>query len=518
MRVRAAWLHDPAVAPWIARGAVALAALVFFVLAVERRWYGEDAFVTFRFAANVARGAGFTWNPGAPPVEGTPSLGWALLAALVIRLGLDPVLVSWWGGFSGGIAGLVLVYLAGRRILGLSRPWALAGVGLLFGHRAYVLGAAGALETRPATALAFGATLVLAVETRRRPGGIAWSGLLFFAATLLRPEAIVLHAAAAAVFAFASTARAAVARSLATHLGLLALLTLGRALYFGRVWPAALPETFSRASFDQGLAVLARFPAETFGWLWGPLLLVGIALAAQRLPDLGAALLAQVGAVVVLAAARGGGNAEFLALDAALPGFVLLVVLALRGLLLLRGDPPSGRRRTAIAVVTLALIGTQIATSFLPVQPVPPLRTIEQVGQEAQATVQEGQVLAQYLRPKDRLATARTGAIPFVTGTWHVDPRTVGGWRGLVEARVTIVDAFDQFLFDRLPDALPRTTVPWVGPGAHVHCVRLPRGRHPYFVFASTLDRAAIEAWASPRGLVLLKSWELPGGAESPPN
>ena len=52
------------------------------LLAVEAS-YGlcpqDDAFISFRYAANLARGDGLVFNPGMPPVEGYTNFLWTVL-------------------------------------------------------------------------------------------------------------------------------------------------------------------------------------------------------------------------------------------------------------------------------------------------------------------------------------------------------------------------------------------------------------------------------------------------------
>ena len=67
------------------------------LLAVEAS-YGlcpqDDAFISFRYAANLARGDGLVFNPGMPPVEGYTNFLWTVLFAPFIAFGFDPVVVS----------------------------------------------------------------------------------------------------------------------------------------------------------------------------------------------------------------------------------------------------------------------------------------------------------------------------------------------------------------------------------------------------------------------------------------
>ncbi|MEM8932920.1 MAG: hypothetical protein AAGE94_17175 [Acidobacteriota bacterium] len=97
---------------------LAAAAIAHFV--ALRDYHFEDAFITFRYAANLAAGEGFAFNPG-DRVFGTSTPLYALLLALVAWLGADPAVV---GEFlfcvalplAGGIGAWIL-----RRA---DRPWA----------------------------------------------------------------------------------------------------------------------------------------------------------------------------------------------------------------------------------------------------------------------------------------------------------------------------------------------------------------------------------------------------------
>ena len=77
----------------------------------------DDAFISFRYAANLAEGHGLVFNPG-ERVEGYTNFLWTLIFAPVIALGLDPVPVS---ASLGMIFSLALLWssweLAGRRWL-----------------------------------------------------------------------------------------------------------------------------------------------------------------------------------------------------------------------------------------------------------------------------------------------------------------------------------------------------------------------------------------------------------------
>ncbi len=78
--------------PWF----LVLAAIVGFCwrLSPLRHFILDDAFITYRFAENIAAGYGVAWNPGDPPVEGYINFLWMILNTLGIWCGIAPVVFS----------------------------------------------------------------------------------------------------------------------------------------------------------------------------------------------------------------------------------------------------------------------------------------------------------------------------------------------------------------------------------------------------------------------------------------
>ncbi|MBI5710143.1 MAG: hypothetical protein HZC42_07565, partial [Candidatus Eisenbacteria bacterium] len=68
-----------------------LAAVAVFAATVAAVWpfTVDDAFITLRYARNLAAGHGPTFNAGLPPVEGCTAFLWMVLLALPHLLGLD---------------------------------------------------------------------------------------------------------------------------------------------------------------------------------------------------------------------------------------------------------------------------------------------------------------------------------------------------------------------------------------------------------------------------------------------
>ena len=218
----------------------------------------DDAWISLRYADNLASGHGLVFNPG-ERVEGFTNLLWTLLGAGVLRLGLPPVLAV---KMTGGLCALGLL---------VSARLALADAGL--GERSrLVVGVVLAtcvvvpywslsgLETVPyAWAVLEGTRrFARAVADGRScsPGGAAALAL----ATLLRPEGaayvVLLGIATAWAFLRRSPARAGL-RDLAVSAGIY-LVPVGawqvvRVTWYGE-W---LPNTFF-AKVGGGAWVLAR--------------------------------------------------------------------------------------------------------------------------------------------------------------------------------------------------------------------------------------------------------------------
>ena len=122
----------------------------------------DDAFISFRYAKNLAEGHGLLWNPGLDPVEGYSNFSWVLLCALFeTMLGTSevPAKVS-------GIVSLVLVLaLVGRSVYRQTESPSLSACavgGLLLFPPTYYHAVSG-LET-----MFFALLLVAAFETGRR--------------------------------------------------------------------------------------------------------------------------------------------------------------------------------------------------------------------------------------------------------------------------------------------------------------------------------------------------------------
>jgi hypothetical protein len=143
----------------------------------------DDAYITFRYARNIAEGAGFVYNPG-QPVLGTTTPLYALLLALGYRIGLtDLPQVAWLLASVLDAFTAILLVLIGTRLAGRT-----AGLiaGTLFALSPMSIAyAAGGMESS-----LFIAVLVGGLYATLR-GWWSLAALLAASAALIRPEGIL---------------------------------------------------------------------------------------------------------------------------------------------------------------------------------------------------------------------------------------------------------------------------------------------------------------------------------------
>lgn len=200
-----AWL------PW------ALLALVPWALgAWALRWTCDDAFISFRYAANLVAGHGLVYNVGeAPPVEGYSNLLWTLMSAAAIASKLDPVVVASVVSAASAAALLLFVARMAHVRFGLNGPR--CGVVALFTG---ILPATSCWSTGGLETMTFALAVFLVYERIASGPGAprGWqSGVAAAAAVLLRADGAGWALAALAVAGVDAGARpdvrAAIVRS-----------------------------------------------------------------------------------------------------------------------------------------------------------------------------------------------------------------------------------------------------------------------------------------------------------------
>ena len=156
------------------------------------RFAQDDAFITYRFARNFARGDGLVFNPG-ERIEGYTNFLWTLLMAIPEKFGWDTPTFSVRLGVVIMVATVLVSYRLATRVLGDVRS-ALLAVMVLVANVTFIGYATGGLETMFQTLLVTSVALLVSADPvaptmgRRRLAAGVISGL----AVLTRLDSVVL--------------------------------------------------------------------------------------------------------------------------------------------------------------------------------------------------------------------------------------------------------------------------------------------------------------------------------------
>jgi arabinofuranosyltransferase len=189
--------EHPLVAAWLSGGGLPQRLhlllgllLPIYVLCVNmwrvHRFTIDDAYISFRYARNLANGLGLVYNPG-EAIEGYTNFAWTIALAIGLKLGIDPHWTAKVMGAAAAIGTLVVVYRLSQRLLPMRNlpcvaTWLLASSSTFSGYAMF------GLETTMFCFLVVFGTLVM-FEEQERGRGFVRSGLLFALAGLTRPEA-----------------------------------------------------------------------------------------------------------------------------------------------------------------------------------------------------------------------------------------------------------------------------------------------------------------------------------------
>ncbi len=183
-------------ADWIGQRSGALAGTLIaglLFLAYANRFIQDDAFISFRYAQNLADGLGLEWNPG-ERVEGYSNFLWTLLVAAGMKLGAEPAAFTLWVGLAFFCWSLLFAWRlaleAGLGHAGALITLLLAGTNFTFSSYA-----TGGLETPLVTALFLAACLISALAMNGRIGrerGLLLLSAVATAGLLTRMDAVIL--------------------------------------------------------------------------------------------------------------------------------------------------------------------------------------------------------------------------------------------------------------------------------------------------------------------------------------
>lgn len=201
----------------------------------------DDAFISYRYARNLARGAGLVMNPG-ERVEGFTNFLWTVAIAPAFVVGVDPIALTQWTGAIVSVGLLLAPFFYTERRLG-GGWFSLITPALLAFNMAFLMESLSGLETLTFAGLVFAAYVTFLEERRdsRRVPGLwaAWCA----AATTIRPEGGLIFALLAgwsAVGVWRGESIGRLRRAVILYAILVAPLFAFRLAYYGQL----LPNTF----------------------------------------------------------------------------------------------------------------------------------------------------------------------------------------------------------------------------------------------------------------------------------
>ncbi len=334
---------------------LAVAALAFALLAWRFDWVCDDAYITFRYARNLAQGQGLVFNPG-EHVEGYSNFLWTVWLASFELARIDVTLAARASSALCGIGVLVLLarLLRGRlQLTGTRATCALLFVATL---PPLAVWATGGLAAMPQACF-----LLLSFERLfgrpERPRG-AQAGLAAAAAALVRADGPLLVALLLGAAILAGLREPALRRAALVAAGLSALAVLAhlawRYGYYGEFAPntARVKLNPGAVTFERGLKYVGTLVASV------PSLAIGLTAAAllARRPSGGA------GPVAAAVLAGSAAYAVFVGGDFMAMGRFLVPALPFLGVLLALGlaNTTTGR---AVAI-TVAAVALSLASAF----------------------------------------------------------------------------------------------------------------------------------------------------------
>lgn len=188
----AVWLAPRKTPVW----GLALAACLLWMVVAGRvlgDWQIDDAYISYRYAWNLAHGSGLVYNPG-EVVEGYTNFLWTVVASGTIWAGLSPAGIALAGTIACSQGIIALTFWLAHRLIPGRPTWALLPVALLAVDSALLTyGARGSgIEAVPFAFLALAPVAALWAAPERRWRVVA--GVLLGLASLTRPEGLLVAA------------------------------------------------------------------------------------------------------------------------------------------------------------------------------------------------------------------------------------------------------------------------------------------------------------------------------------
>lgn len=265
---------------------VAAAVCYGLVSTVRLAWVCDDAFISFRYARNLAAGLGLVYNAG-ERVEGYTNFLWTLFATVSHLLAIDPVLAAQILGVLSFI-GLLVILAGTSRLLDRGSGWTLTTIPVaalaVVVHRDHQIWATSGLETTwIALLVAVSFYLLLKLSTRRQAVAL---GVVLTLLALSRPDGLVFAASAVVCMALAGRkTRKQIVFMLLPPAAVYIPYWLARYAYYGYLFPNTYyAKSADVAWYSQGLDYLWLYCKSYYVLLLAPALVMVVAVRASISP------------------------------------------------------------------------------------------------------------------------------------------------------------------------------------------------------------------------------------------
>lgn len=193
----------------------------------------DDAFISFRYAQNMADGNGLVYNVG-ERVEGYSNFSWVVILAALARLGIAPTTASKILGVMSGIGVIFALVCLSKKLKYTGFPF--ISIGLLGTNSFFASWAVSGMETVFFTLLLISAVVLVLYESDTHPS-LPYSSLLLLLASLTRPEGVLYVAAFLLMFYKLKLPWRYIKRWLALFVFPYAACILLRLAYYGHLLP-----------------------------------------------------------------------------------------------------------------------------------------------------------------------------------------------------------------------------------------------------------------------------------------
>ncbi|WIV60572.1 hypothetical protein [Amycolatopsis nalaikhensis] len=384
---------------------VSLVLLGVFLVGAWAAWFFtiDDAFISFRYSANLAAGHGPVWNVDGPRVEGFTNFAWVVWSGLGAWLGLALPFFTKVTSLVLGLATLYLLIREGHKRAGLT--------GVLVGAGAYVVflptyfHITAGLETAAFAAVLL-RVVVLGLRVLSGERVRTWEPpVLLLLLGMLRPEGVLAALPVVGLWLWRERGRAS------ARWWTLAAVVVGAGYFVWRwqYYGQLLPNTF-----------YVKFGHLDSGWLWTkhttvlllPLLLLTLSLVFRRATRAMGVLLVVTVAVTYLTYAVSGPTMDYLDrfADHAIPVLCLGAGLAAGTL----------APRVVGALLGLVAVGWSAVAGVS----APDLAAAANYGpdlQRAHVAIGKGLAAADVPPSSRTLAVSDAGAIPYYSGWTAID-------------------------------------------------------------------------------------------------